>query len=153
MMSAIVDSPMVLGSSGTASSSAGFDGANAPPSAASAVAAASGAPPADVSHSEDVYNNEYNQFMVSGVPGRNTCERCCDSKCPPAPLFAFRRAAGWVVCQPGGRRAQRSAMRSGVNSPLAPAATTQQVCGSLFECPAKYAPIKPIGRGAYGVVW
>ncbi len=28
-----------------------------------------------------------------------------------------------------------------------------QVCGTLFECPAKYAPIKPIGRGAYGVVW
>ncbi|KIZ03810.1 extracellular signal-regulated kinase1/2 [Monoraphidium neglectum] len=27
------------------------------------------------------------------------------------------------------------------------------VCGSLFECPAKYAPIKPIGRGAYGIVW
>ncbi|KAF8060610.1 MMK1 [Scenedesmus sp. PABB004] len=26
------------------------------------------------------------------------------------------------------------------------------VCGSLFECPAKYAPIKPIGKGAYGVV-
>lgn len=28
-----------------------------------------------------------------------------------------------------------------------------QVCGSLFECPAKYQPIKPIGKGAYGVVW
>lgn len=28
-----------------------------------------------------------------------------------------------------------------------------QVCGSLFECPAKYLPIKPIGKGAYGVVW
>jgi mitogen-activated protein kinase 1/3/mitogen-activated protein kinase 6 len=28
-----------------------------------------------------------------------------------------------------------------------------QVCGALFECPAKYAPIKPIGRGAYGIVW
>eukprot|EP00877_Chromochloris_zofingiensis_P006799 jgi/Chrzof1/2372/Cz11g12200.t1_MAPK4 len=27
------------------------------------------------------------------------------------------------------------------------------VCGGLFECPAKYAPIKPIGKGAYGVVW
>ncbi|MEW5310096.1 MAG: hypothetical protein WDW38_001926 [Sanguina aurantia] len=26
------------------------------------------------------------------------------------------------------------------------------VCGSLFECPAKYLPIKPIGKGAYGVV-
>jgi len=26
------------------------------------------------------------------------------------------------------------------------------VCGNLFECPAKYTPIKPIGKGAYGVV-
>lgn len=26
------------------------------------------------------------------------------------------------------------------------------VCGSLFEVPAKYMPIKPIGKGAYGVV-
>ncbi|KAK9813241.1 hypothetical protein WJX72_011309 [[Myrmecia] bisecta] len=26
------------------------------------------------------------------------------------------------------------------------------VCGNLFECPAKYKPIKPIGKGAYGVV-
>eukprot|EP00879_Flechtneria_rotunda_P015881 GHRR01016608.1.p1 GENE.GHRR01016608.1~~GHRR01016608.1.p1 ORF type:complete len:232 (+),score=61.44 GHRR01016608.1:348-1043(+) len=26
------------------------------------------------------------------------------------------------------------------------------VCGSLFECPANYAPIKPIGKGAYGIV-
>lgn len=26
------------------------------------------------------------------------------------------------------------------------------VCGSLFECPARYLPIKPIGKGAYGVV-
>lgn len=26
------------------------------------------------------------------------------------------------------------------------------VCGALFECPAKYLPIKPIGKGAYGVV-
>lgn len=26
------------------------------------------------------------------------------------------------------------------------------VCGSLFECPVKYLPIKPIGKGAYGVV-
>uniref|UniRef100_A0A7S0VBZ4 Mitogen-activated protein kinase n=1 Tax=Polytomella parva TaxID=51329 RepID=A0A7S0VBZ4_9CHLO len=26
------------------------------------------------------------------------------------------------------------------------------VCGSLFECPAFYQPIKPIGKGAYGVV-
>eukprot|EP00191_Tetraselmis_sp_GSL018_P006474 CAMPEP_0177608022 /NCGR_PEP_ID=MMETSP0419_2-20121207/18239_1 /TAXON_ID=582737 /ORGANISM="Tetraselmis sp., Strain GSL018" /LENGTH=377 /DNA_ID=CAMNT_0019102663 /DNA_START=407 /DNA_END=1540 /DNA_ORIENTATION=- len=26
------------------------------------------------------------------------------------------------------------------------------VCGNLFECPSKYAPIKPIGKGAYGVV-
>eukprot|EP00878_Enallax_costatus_P025960 GHUV01027824.1.p1 GENE.GHUV01027824.1~~GHUV01027824.1.p1 ORF type:complete len:322 (+),score=71.18 GHUV01027824.1:492-1457(+) len=26
------------------------------------------------------------------------------------------------------------------------------VCGTLFECPSKYAPIKPIGKGAYGVV-
>ena len=28
-----------------------------------------------------------------------------------------------------------------------------QVCGSLFECPSRYLPIKPIGKGAYGVVW
>lgn len=27
------------------------------------------------------------------------------------------------------------------------------VCGSLFEVPAKYMPIKPIGKGAYGIVW
>ncbi|GFH26121.1 mitogen-activated protein kinase [Haematococcus lacustris] len=27
------------------------------------------------------------------------------------------------------------------------------VCGSVFECPAKYLPLKPIGKGAYGVVW
>jgi hypothetical protein len=27
-----------------------------------------------------------------------------------------------------------------------------QVYGTLFECPSKYAPIKPIGKGAYGVV-
>ena len=27
------------------------------------------------------------------------------------------------------------------------------VCGNLFEVDAKYAPIKPIGKGAYGVVW
>ncbi|KAL6747738.1 mitogen-activated protein kinase [Haematococcus lacustris] len=26
------------------------------------------------------------------------------------------------------------------------------VCGSVFECPAKYLPLKPIGKGAYGVV-
>ncbi|CAG9461299.1 unnamed protein product [Pedinophyceae sp. YPF-701] len=26
------------------------------------------------------------------------------------------------------------------------------VCGSLFECPAYYQPLKPIGKGAYGVV-
>ena len=28
-----------------------------------------------------------------------------------------------------------------------------QVCGSVFECPALYLPLKPIGKGAYGVVW
>lgn len=27
------------------------------------------------------------------------------------------------------------------------------VCGSLFECPSHYVPVKPIGKGAYGVVW
>ena len=27
------------------------------------------------------------------------------------------------------------------------------VCGNLFEVQAKYTPIKPIGKGAYGVVW
>eukprot|EP00193_Tetraselmis_chui_P021934 CAMPEP_0177795238 /NCGR_PEP_ID=MMETSP0491_2-20121128/26119_1 /TAXON_ID=63592 /ORGANISM="Tetraselmis chuii, Strain PLY429" /LENGTH=390 /DNA_ID=CAMNT_0019318041 /DNA_START=380 /DNA_END=1552 /DNA_ORIENTATION=- len=26
------------------------------------------------------------------------------------------------------------------------------VCGNLFECPAKFTPINPIGKGAYGVV-
>jgi hypothetical protein len=26
------------------------------------------------------------------------------------------------------------------------------VCGNLFEVQAKYTPIKPIGKGAYGVV-
>ena len=27
-----------------------------------------------------------------------------------------------------------------------------QVCGNMFEVQARYAPIKPIGKGAYGVV-
>ena len=27
------------------------------------------------------------------------------------------------------------------------------VCGNLFEVDAAYVPIKPIGKGAYGVVW
>lgn len=28
-----------------------------------------------------------------------------------------------------------------------------QVCGSVFECLSRYSPLKPIGKGAYGVVW
>lgn len=27
------------------------------------------------------------------------------------------------------------------------------VCGSVFDVGMDYAPIKPIGKGAYGVVW
>lgn len=27
------------------------------------------------------------------------------------------------------------------------------VCGSVFDVGDRYAPIKPIGKGAYGVVW
>lgn len=27
------------------------------------------------------------------------------------------------------------------------------VCGNLFEVDARYVPIKPVGKGAYGVVW
>eukprot|EP00959_Pyramimonas_sp_CCMP1952_P308021 6446578-Pyramimonas_sp.AAC.2 len=27
------------------------------------------------------------------------------------------------------------------------------VCGNLFEVDSKYNPIKPIGKGAYGIVW
>lgn len=27
------------------------------------------------------------------------------------------------------------------------------VCGSVFDVGKDYAPIKPIGKGAYGVVW
>ena len=27
------------------------------------------------------------------------------------------------------------------------------VCGNLFEVDNRYVPIKPIGKGAYGVVW
>ena len=27
------------------------------------------------------------------------------------------------------------------------------VCGNLFEVDPRYVPIKPIGKGAYGVVW
>jgi hypothetical protein len=39
------------------------------------------------------------------------------------------------------------------HDPGAEHAGSLQVCGALFECPAKYLPIKPIGKGAYGVVW
>lgn len=27
------------------------------------------------------------------------------------------------------------------------------VCGNLFEVDSRYVPIKPVGKGAYGVVW
>ncbi|KAI8466684.1 MAG: mitogen-activated protein kinase 8 [Monoraphidium minutum] len=72
---------------------------------------------------------------------------------------------------PGGRGAAGSgctgaALRKSVDAAAAAAAAAEagcddvysneynqfMVCGSLFECPSKYAPIKPIGRGAYGIV-
>jgi mitogen-activated protein kinase 6 len=60
-------------------------------------------------------------------------------------------------------------MEDSADQPMMPAAQQEQplnvirdtnssynqflVCGSLFEVPAKYMPIKPIGKGAYGIVW
>ena len=41
---------------------------------------------------------------------------------------------------------------SRVPFPLGPQMCNFQVCGNMFEVQARYAPIKPIGKGAYGVV-
>jgi len=47
-------------------------------------------------------------------------------------------------------RRVRDARREGVRRQSATSKFT--VCGTVFEVDAKYAPIKPIGKGAYGVV-
>ena len=47
------------------------------------------------------------------------------------------------------RRASTGAAAGGTQSKL----SQFVVCGNLFEVDHKYVPIKPIGKGAYGVVW
>jgi hypothetical protein len=125
-MSTLVDSPTAIAADGMACGGAAAGGHcdAAPRAAAASAGAAPAAAPAE--QREDVYNAEYNQFMVR--PALLPCRG------PSAPLLATLDAQN-------------------KKQPPLGCSPPHQVCGSLFECPSKYAPIKPIGRGAYGVVW